>query len=213
MLYPVIFFTILGALLFFMLLTRAKIVLEYLRNDKDDHIVLSIFALGGILKYKYEIPLVDLGLKGIRSRKVKKKGRKEKVESREKKLLGFNEIVDRYKYLKDLYKSNKSLIKYLKKKALVDKFGLFCEVGTGDAYSTGIVSGSVWGIAGMIDAFFTNNFRMVEKRVRVNPNFIEKVFKVDFLCIFSIKVVHIIVVAFRILYKIIRDRLIRKNRR
>ncbi|RJR10472.1 DUF2953 domain-containing protein [Candidatus Parcubacteria bacterium] len=211
--YPVIFFAVFGAALIIFMNTRAKIVIEYLRNDKDDHIVLSAFALGGIINYKYEIPLIDLGLKGIKSRKVKKKGGKEKVESRENKMLGLNEIADRYKYLKDLYKSNKLLFKYLKKRALADKFELFFEVGTGDACSTGIISGTVWAFAGMIDSFFSNNFRIKRKKVRVNPNFVEKVFKVDLLCIFSIKVVHIIVVAFKILYKLIRDRLIRKNRR
>ena len=83
MVYLVILFlaAAIGAVLF---LLEIKCVIEYARNDVDDNIVIAFYTMKGVFKYKYEIPLIDVGRSNVKFRLVREKGKKDKVTGVEK---------------------------------------------------------------------------------------------------------------------------------
>ena len=213
MLYPVIFILLASVVLVAFLNIRANILLEYVRKDNSDTAVLSFFALGGLLKYKYEIPMMDFSFSGIRSRLLRKKGRREKTSDGEEKLLGLNEFIDRYKYMKRLRWTYSEVVEYLKHRMVLKELKLNIAAGTGDAFYTGLLGGVLWSVAGLITAFFENNFKVEKRKIYIRPEFTKKVFNVDLYCIFTLKTVHIIVVALKILYRYLKIRIKRKRKR
>lgn len=203
MLYLGIFFAVFFLLLILLLLLKVNVLTEYLRNGWDDHIVLSIFALKGRLKYKYEIPLVDVEKNGIKVRRVEEVGKHEKDISKKEDKMRFFEIFDKIQYFKDFYKQNRIIIcdirDYLRKRLILKEYSIEVEAGSTDAFYTGILNGVVWAVTGIITSFLSNNFKVIKKCVEVKTNFKENLFTIDFYCIFHIRIVHIIVVGIKFL--------------
>jgi len=184
-------------------LLSVKAAVEYVRNESDDNLVISFYSMKGVFKYKYEIPLVDVGQRGVRFKLVKELGKKEKKvgESREK--LKLTEFFDKYINISRYYENNNELIcdirNYLQNRLVLAEFNLHIREGTGNACHTGLISGILWSLAGTVTSFLSNNFRTLKKCVSIIPCFDTRVFTVDFLCIFRVKLVHIIVVLIKIL--------------
>ena len=209
MLYLVIFF-ILAVIVVWLLLLKINVLLEYLRKEWDDHLTISLFALGGRIKYKYEIPMLDIKKTGIKLDKVKESGKEEKDIEKSTGFLRFFELFDKFDDIKDLYEFYKPEVcdirQYLKPRLVLKELKLDVGVGTGDAFYTGILSGFMWSVVGIVTSFLSNNFKILKKAVNVKTDFVEKKFKIDLYCIFNVKIVHIIVVAFKILfYKLKRN--------
>jgi len=188
------FFIVLITMLVF---SRIKIVFEYVRKGTDDDIILSIFYLKGIIKYKYEISLVDFYKNGFKLRTTSKKGKTEKKIDKEKVRLSYSEIKKKIQDVK--YKVDKFdiLLNYLKSNLLVEEFSLDAYIGTGEAYYTGIVSGIAWSIAGLVTVLLEANFKVIKKHVEINSDFLKKRFELDLYCIFSLKIVHIIIMVLK----------------
>lgn len=201
MLYLVIFIIL---LIFTILLSvKANILIEYLRDGVEDHFVLSFFTFGGLIKYKYEIPLIDLQKTGIKLKKYKEKGQKEKTVGEDKRFFGFYDIYEKYDYFKSFYKQNRVLIckikEYLRRKVTLNEYYLEITFGTGNASHTGVLGGFIWAVVGIVTSYLANNFKIIKKSVAIKPDFVEKKLSIDVYCIFSVKIVHIIVVVIRIM--------------
>ncbi|NJD04239.1 MAG: hypothetical protein FIA99_16970, partial [Ruminiclostridium sp.] len=127
MLYLVIFLVLsgIGCVLFFL---KIKCVIEYIRNDNDDHIVISFYTMKGIFKYKYEIPLVELGHAGVKFKLVREMGKIDNIVSISKERLQVTEIYDKFITIRDFYLANKKLIcdlrDYIKTKVVLREFNL-----------------------------------------------------------------------------------------
>ena len=74
----------------------------------------------------------------------------------------------------------------------MNDFRLFIDVGTGDSYYTAMAGGLLWTVCGIFVSYVLNSFDTVHKSMNVNVNYLEKKFKIDFYCIFRIRIVHII---------------------
>lgn len=204
MLYLVIFFVlaILAASLF---LIKIKVAFEYVRNKEDDDIVLSFYTMKGIFKYKYEIPLVDMGQKNIKFKIVREMGKGDGVVGERKERLKPTEIIDKITSIRKYYIDNKVLIcdikDYLHDRLLLVEFNLNIMEGTGNACYTGILCGFMWSFAGILTSYLTKSFKVMRKCVSISPCFNSRVFTVNFLCIFHVRLVHIIVVLMKIYSK------------
>lgn len=209
MLYAVVFF-IAAVLLAILFLLKIKCVIEYIRNDNNDHVVISFYTLKGIFKYKYEIPLVDVGKSGARFRLVKEKGRNEKVDGTRKEKLKITEIYDKYLDIRDSYLEHKALIcdlrKYIKNRVVLANFSMEITEGAENASHTGIICGFLWAAAGLLTTALTNTFKTFKKCVSIKPNYKRKEFTVDIFCIFHVKLVHIIVMVTKIFFNGIREK-------
>lgn len=205
MLYVVVFF-VLAVLAASLFLIRIKVAVEYVRSGEDDNIVISFYTMKGIFKYKYEIPLVDTGKKGVKFKLVKEKGPGEKVADESRKRLKPIELIEKIAGFRGSYIKNKALIcdieDYLRSRLLLVEFNLNIREGTGNACHTGILCGVLWSLAGILTSYLSKSVRVMRKCVTIQPCFNSRVFTVDFLCIFHARLVHIIVV----LMKIYRNR-------
>jgi hypothetical protein len=209
-LYPVIVL-LLAAGITILMLQKSYIPIEYVRNGIDDNAVISLFTLGGLIKYKYDVPIINFSEKGLTSRLIKRKGRKEKAESSEKKQFGLKEFIERYVYIVELKKHYEKTLSYLQKKLKTKEFDLDMDIGTNDPFNTAIFTGIAWSAAGILTSCLIDKRNEAKKKVRIKSNFVENNVKVDLYCIFSIKIVHIIVVIFKLLLGILKGKLFSKK--
>ncbi|MCX7923295.1 MAG: DUF2953 domain-containing protein [Clostridia bacterium] len=183
MLYLAIFILFLIIILSILFIVRIYIILEYEVIGLNDYIKLTFSALGGLIKYEYKI-----------------KDRLHRIsEKKEAKSTEADGILNKLRNLHKVYELMEKLKVYLKKKLWLNEVKLEIDIGTGDAYYTGIISGMLWAAAGVFTSIIANTFTTLKNRVCVRPNFMEKKFKAELYCIFSIKTVHIIVVVIKVL--------------
>jgi hypothetical protein len=205
MLYLVIFFivlTILIVAIIIVLFIKARILLEYLRDGYDDHFIISLHILGELISYKYEIPLIDLEKNGIKIRKFKEKRDIKEDEEKVERKINFFSFIEKVKTVIETKNRNNDIIceirEYLSGKLVMEDLRLKVEIGTGDAFYTGIASGLVWGVVGILSSYLLNNVKNIEKNIEVKSDFNSMKLNVDLHSIFSIRVVHIIVVRLKI---------------
>jgi hypothetical protein len=84
------------------------------------------------------------------------------------------------------------LAKLFYRSIILKEFKLYIREGTGDACQTALLYGILWNLAGFIPGWLFNNFSVDEKEIKIETDFKEKVWKVNFDCIFSLKIVNII---------------------
>jgi len=84
------------------------------------------------------------------------------------------------------------LLKLFKKSLLLKDFKLYVKEGTGDAYYTAILSGFIWSLTGLIPKLVFTKYKVKNKKIEIETDFNEKVWKLNFDCIFSLKIVNII---------------------
>ena len=205
MLYSVFFIALLLLLTVIFLAARIKILLEYMRKKGDDRLVISLYMFSGIIKYKYEASTVDFREKGIRLKWSGKKGRKEKQTRRESSFLDFREMA------KNLDRARFIFERFLRGRFTVENLSLDIGFGTGDACGTGILTGSIWALVGMADALVSSNFKVEKRHIKVLPEFSRKVLNIDLYCIFSTKIVNIIIVGCKLGFYSIKHMLKRKK--
>lgn len=192
-------------------LIKINIVIEYNRKGVNDHLVVSLFILYGLIKYKYEIPKIDAVKKGLLYRKVKEKGKKEKDKSKKKEKMGYSYVlkkIQEYRNLKNRYHILISRIfAYLRCRLTIKKLNLEVAIGTDNAHHTAILIGLCWSVVGFVISFIHNNLNLVEKNIKFKPDYMGKKLKVDLFCILNIKIGHIIIVGLICLNYLIRNKL------
>lgn len=192
-------------------LIRINIALEYNREGVNDHIVLSLFILNGLVKYKYEIPKVKAAKRGFIFKKVKEKGKKEKDKSKHKGKISYGHVLKKIKYYRNLKNKYNVLIEkiigYLKCRLQIKKLDLSVTLGTDNAHHTAVLIGLCWSVAGLILSFILNNLNLIEKNINIKPDYMGKKLKVDLFCILSVRIGHIIIVGLIYLVHIIRSKL------
>lgn len=77
-------------------------------------------------------------------------------------------------------------------------------VGLQDAMHTGIGTGSIWAIKGIIISFISINSRMERLHLEVDPDYNRQIFSSTLNCIIRIRIVHIIFIAVYLIYLIVR---------
>jgi len=196
MLYLVIFILTGFLLVIFTMLYffKGRVVIELVKNKQDNRFFINISAFWGLLDYEYESPFIG----AERAKRAKKKRFFKKEIKVEKKKQTEESIFERIKSSISLYTDNRrficSLRNYISKRFVVEEYRLMAEVGTGDAFQTGILSGMLWTVVGAITSFIMDNFKTLKSYADIKPVFNEEKLSIDFYCIISAKNVHIIIV-------------------
>jgi hypothetical protein len=192
-------------------LIRINIAIEYNRDGVNDHIILSLFILKGLVKYKYEIPEVKTKRKGFIFKKVKEKGKKEKDKSKKREKISYGYILKRIKYYRNLKKSYgvliEKILRYLKCRLQIKKLDFSATIGTDNAHQTAVLIGLCWSFAGLILSFIHNNLNLIEKNINIKPDYMGKKFKVDLFCILNVRIGHIIIVGLICLVYMIKNKI------
>lgn len=183
-------------------LLRATVDFHYRRQEENDHLELKMTAVGGLWKFKFQIPSVRL-------------------EWEEGPRLEFGEQVQaamgeqrrsrmnvRFRYFRQsffyyIWPRIPRILRYLQ--SLKRKFyrGIHCTfldwrvgIGCEDAAYTAVLTGSFWSMLGFFLARLYRQVTMDTKQphILVIPDFNKPGFSYDFHCIFKLRFGHIMVV-------------------
>jgi len=200
MLYLVIILIIIVTLIYTMPVT---VSLDIERAGEDDKITIGVRTIYGLLKFKSEIPFLELIFKNGRP------AVKYKVELANKKR---NKLIAKFTKLFTLDENSRllevimkerhrlvSALKYIAGKTTISKFRLRLALGTGDAAQTGILYGAAWIAIGSIMAL-TGNYTTIRRPIiMVVPIFDQVLLSVDLSCIIHIRIGHIINTGIRVI--------------
>lgn len=136
-------------------------------------------------------------------RKTLKKGEKqkdklprEKAQKLEKNSQKLGEKIDAFR---EFYKfTTKLLNRYVK----LDEIMMKIELGTGDAPTTAISTGALWGVVYGLIAKIGSICEIKKHHVEINPNYNGAVFSFEGKCIIKSSIAYIIIIAITILIKI-----------
>ena len=165
-----------------------KVILISKIIDFSIHTSIEFSILSNLIKYKYNIPFSKNSENGENRESSESS---ENSENKEIELLG---IINYSKIAKIIFK-----------KISIKKISIGIEIGTNNAYFTSILSGLLWSFCGISFSYIINKYNNLEHKINITPNFSQKIFKIHLLCIFNIKIVHIIIIGFKSIF-LIKDR-------
>ena len=144
---------------------------------------LSLEIFGG--KIKKTIPLAHKKAKAAKATTAK-------IEEADEKLSFFQKVKKYYGIFLRLSHTWSKSKRAVRKKILAEKIYLNLSFGTGDAASTGILVGSLWGAIYNVIAFVSNFIRVTEPDMSINPSYDEELLDFEFECILKVSVANII---------------------
>lgn len=196
-----------GLLLYFMPFSTEIIIKK---RNRDDDIALYTRTGYGLISLKIEITSLRIYFKNGRPMI---EYRTELASPGARKLIArLNKIFSGSEILKmgEMYRINKGRFlpatNYLLDKVKIDKFLLKLGIGTGDAAETGLIYGMAWIAIGNILSFFRSILPAKQPVASVVPYFDSVRFTLDFNCIISLKLGHIINTGIRAIIAVISGR-------
>ncbi|MGJ9457222.1 DUF2953 domain-containing protein [Oceanobacillus sp. CF4.6] len=158
-------------LILLFVLSKIIVSIQYTYEQNNQHVTLSVFILR-IRCFKKKYDLAEWS--------------KQKFEMEAIHFESFSErIKTSYKIWKD---ANKRITEVLQKVSL-HHYSWVTVGGTGDAFSTGIASGGIWTIKGIITGFFLEKVQLKCKpNIQVEPHFQQRYLRTDFDCMVSIRI-------------------------
>ena len=178
------------ALITLILWTKTKIMVSF----KDSGLKITF----KILFVKYTITQEKLDKKkGASEKKDKKKAKKSKEEQGAEEKKGF---VEKMLHYLELYKMGKVILRrmlgYLRYKIDIDGTSIAVSYGTGDAATTGIAYGLIFGAGSILYNILYCYFNVEYPNLDVAPDFTAKKFDIEFESIIKVRAAHIINVFF-----------------
>jgi hypothetical protein len=102
--------------------------------------------------------------------------------------------VERIKQLIRTYRENRTIIARIFRRLHIKELNISVYPATGDACSTGILTGLVWTLIGGIDTLLTCHARVDKRNIKVMPEYASDKTRVDASCIIRLKIVNIILI-------------------
>ncbi|HOV26618.1 MAG TPA: DUF2953 domain-containing protein [Pseudobacteroides sp.] len=202
-------FIVIAVIIYFL---NTEIAVEYIRNGINDHVLISFSPVKGV-KFKYEASLMGIRENGFKFKRVKKKKEtknnddEEGAKQNKSSGNGNDDIFSRIDYFKKKYDKLNFFINYaikkLKSRIKMKNFNVEMTIGTGDASLTGILTGVAWMITGIVYSNLSMAFPIHNKNIEINSDFSKTIFKANVLCIFNIRMGHIIKVVFLLILKLL----------
>ncbi|HWI55239.1 MAG TPA: DUF2953 domain-containing protein [Desulfobacteria bacterium] len=200
----IIYLAILSVVFFMTMFLRVRFDVGYRRDGEDDHLKVEMTLLRRLISYKTEIPVVELDkffldpvlkveadIEGVVSDPIADKGMIIKVPIIKiiRKLPMFIKSGMHYlkRYQEVLYGLLKSIRCYQLK--------WITQIGLEDPADTGMIIGLIWSVKGFMYRVFQSNVGSMEQKPEfcVIPNFGSSCLKLDFHCIFDMRIGHIII--------------------
>ena len=128
------------------------------------------------------------------------------IYPRNKKKKASKKKVNKKRDLKQIRISFYVLYKIFKNSLIFKDFKLFIKEGIGDACYTALLYGVLWELVGATSTVFFNKFNVKNKKVEIETDFKEKVWKLNLDCIFSLKIVNIIFMCLELIKIYLKNR-------
>lgn len=182
------------------IIISSKIVfnIKFLKDNKNDEMIITIKLFHGVYTYKKEIPLIDLD---VEDKKLKLEVSEESETNTTNGIINENhKKFDIETIIYKIRKAHKIFIKYYKpinyliNRVYWQSLVWRTEIGLDDAAITGFSTGLIGIFKGNILSFLYNqNIKFEKFNVKAVPNFESEIIKTSIDCIFSIKIGYIII--------------------
>lgn len=175
--------------IFISLFTKLTIDLTYKFDPNDQRLVVLIKALFGLIRIRMDIPeLNDTNTEKQKSEKTDPSLDKNFTDidsiDEDEALKAYRPIKYWMKNINELYKVVKKSLKKVRITQLVWKSA----IGTGDAATTGIISGVGWGFKGTVIGMLSYYFSLkVQPQLEIRPIFNRKISNTYVKCIFQVR--------------------------
>lgn len=175
--------------IFISLFTKLTIDLTYKFDPNDQRLVVLIKALFGLIRIRMDIPeLNDTNTEKQKSEKTDPSLDKNFTDidsiDEDEALKAYRPIKYWMKNMNELYKVMKKSLKKVRITQLVWKSA----IGTGDAATTGIISGVGWGFKGTVIGMLSYYFSLkVQPQLEIRPIFNRKISNTYVKCIFQVR--------------------------
>ncbi|PFG05119.1 DUF2953 domain-containing protein [Bacillus sp. es.034] len=194
-------------LLFIAIITKLTVTISLYHGNDNDHFKVKLRAWFGLIKYTIDIPLVKLDDDGpnvVVEQKTKKgKESNPSKEKESKKKITPHDFIASLHDTKEIVIHVQSMHRIMRgflKKVKLDQVEWKTLFGTGDAASTGTLTGTIWGMKGSIIGILSGYMRLQSMPViEVTPTFQHAVIQTQFSCIIQFRIGNAILVGFKIL--------------
>ncbi len=200
------FYTVLLMMIGIMVMfLRIRFEVRYRRKGQDDSLHIQVSALKGLVRYRTEVPVVELNhylLSSVLKIETKTRGplvdaagKKDKVLKVPITLAQLRKIPFYIKKAGELLRRYQKAWRKLLSSLRFHHFAWTTEIGLGDPAGTGVAAGLLWGVKGFVYGVFQNYVGTVKRnpQLLVTPCFSGSCFRLDFHCIFDIRIGHIII--------------------
>jgi len=190
------FFILLLLLLMLLYFMPVYTEIKVNKTNKDDNIEVSVKTGYGLIKLKMNIPFLKIYF--IEGRPAVEYSAELVSQKTQKIIAAFHKLLSRSEMNKtsNIYKKSSNIIKavinYLRKKTVIEQIYIKLGIGTGDAAETGLAYGISWVMIGNLLSFAGSLIKIRKPMAVVVPYFDTARFGIDFNCIISLKLGHII---------------------
>jgi hypothetical protein len=197
-------FLLVLVLLVLVIMTKVKVGINYFHAQDDDSLKVEFRALFGLIKYKLDVPLikVDENSPTIVVEEKVKKGEEEETKQKGTEQFSAEELLDGFKDLKTLLEhvvSFHRIVRHFCKKVDITQIEWQTVMGTGDAASTGMLTGAVWAVKGSIIGILSHYFRIQNSpNLSVHPHFQLAVTQTSFKCMLQFRIGHAMVAGIKL---------------
>lgn len=204
----VIFFLLINLLFIIVIFTKVTIFIHFSHWQDDDFIKIQLKAWNGILSYTYEVPFIKLKTDepGI----VYEKDTLDKKKKESKSKVTPEEVLNRISEMKTLIKNIGEffiIMKKLLKSIQVVKFEWHTVIGVNNAAYTGMLTGFIWSLKGMLIGGIGKYMRLMEKpTISLSPSFQQAMSQTSFQCMFRLRIGNAILAGLKILKHWRRDK-------
>jgi hypothetical protein len=195
------------------LLTPVRISLFYGRVGENDHAVVEVAAWFGLIRWKYELPIVALKSSRIGPQLVAKV---EKVHTRtqevdesvedvtgkqlKKMLHSFQDLLERVEDLQPV-------LKQMMKRLQCVRLEWHTSLGLGGAAETGALTGIAWGVKSVLIGVFSHAVTLrTVPRISVQPHWNRQIIRTQIRCILHFWLGHAMIAGIRILFRLRKGR-------
>lgn len=158
--------------------TMIHLEVEYSRKQEKDQLLVEFSAWWRLIRYKINIPVLDLGPQGVEYTKKTNQeigNTKGATEKKKKKLFSPQDVYNiKFKFdsLMRRVHDLKKIIQKSLKKIRCDRLEWNTTIGLGDAAATGTFTGLIWGIKGCIIAVIAHYVSLRSMpHIQVAPQF------------------------------------------
>lgn len=166
------------------------------KDNENDKITIGLRTLYGLIKLKTEIPFLIItfenGRPALKYKMEVANKKRSRLLARFTKLFSIRDGEKLYEVYKSIKDKIIPVLKYISRKIKISKFNFKLSMGTGDAAATGVLYGAAWIVIGNVMTLTRSYLNVNNSRIVIVPIFSRVQLCIDFSCIISLKLGHII---------------------
>lgn len=194
MLKLVIFF-IISLIAFVIIFSKIQVSIDFERTKTKR--LFKIFIFISFLAFRFKIRVFNRRLNNIFNNLIEKGSRTLRSNWVEMPIRVFSS----WRKTKNNNPITADILRLTKKRVTIRKISAEILFGSGDAARTGITIGRMWTVMGIGLSTLENNFKVLQRRIVINPDFNQKILNIYLSCIFEVKTVYIIIGSIYLLFK------------